>query len=117
MCTLYENRVDGEIKRATSASPLIANVEKLSAARRIAGVESASMSTIAKNLHNGLTYALRLVSREHILALADQAIVSASGFLTTLLIARWSDSTQLGVYALGLSLVLSLLAFQDSFIL
>jgi O-antigen/teichoic acid export membrane protein len=117
MCTLYENRVDGEIKRVTSASPLIANLEKLSAARRIAGVESASMSAIAKNLHNGLTYALHLVSREHILALADQAIVSASGFLTTLLIARWSDSTQLGVYALGLSLVLSLLAFQDSFIL
>jgi len=43
--------------------------------------------------------------------------VSAAGFLTTLLIARWSDSTQLGVYALGLSVLLSLLAFQDSFIL
>ena len=63
------------------------------------------------------SYALRLVSREHVLSLVDQAVVSGTSFLTTLLIARWSGSSQLGIYALGMSLLLSFLAFQDSLIL
>ncbi len=58
-----------------------------------------------------------IVRREHILSLADQAIVSATGFSTTFLIAHWSGSTQLGIYALGLSVLLSVVAFQDSLIL
>jgi hypothetical protein len=65
----------------------------------------------------GWKHAFSLVSREHVLSLADQAIVSVTGFLTTLLIARLSGSTQLGIYALGLSLLLSLVAFQESLIL
>ena len=75
------------------------------------------MSAIRENLPGGWKYAFSLVSREHVLSLADQAIVSVTGFLTTLLIARWSGSTQLGFYALGLSLLLSLVAFQESLIL
>jgi O-antigen/teichoic acid export membrane protein len=59
----------------------------------------------------------RYVSREHVFAFVDQAIVSAVGFLTTLIIAHWSDSSELGVYALGLSVLLSVVAFQDSLIL
>jgi O-antigen/teichoic acid export membrane protein len=43
-------------------------------------------------------------------------MVSATGFLTTIFIARWSGPTQLGFYALGLSVLLSLLGFQDSLI-
>jgi O-antigen/teichoic acid export membrane protein len=48
---------------------------------------------------------------------ADQAIVSGTSFLTTLMIARYSDAGQLGIYAVGMSLLLSLVAFQDSLIL
>jgi hypothetical protein len=40
--------------------------------------------------------------------------VSGTSFLTTLLIARSSDAGQLGVYAVGISLLGSLAAFQDS---
>jgi O-antigen/teichoic acid export membrane protein len=61
--------------------------------------------------------AFRFASREHVLALADQAVVSGTSFLTTLAIARWSDAGQLGIYAVGISLLVSLLAFQDSLIL
>ena len=61
--------------------------------------------------------ALGVVSREHVLSLADQAVVSGTSFLTTLLIARWSGSSQLGVYAIGITLLTTLLAFQDSLIL
>ena len=75
------------------------------------------MSAITENVRRSWKYAFRLVSREHVLSLVDQAIVSATGFLTTFLIARWSGSTQLGIYALGLSLLLSVLGFQDSLIL
>lgn len=62
-------------------------------------------------------HALRFVSREHAQSLADQAVVSGTSFLSTLLIARWSGSGQLGIYAFGMSLLLSSLAFQDSLIL
>jgi O-antigen/teichoic acid export membrane protein len=62
-------------------------------------------------------YAFRLVGREHILSLADQVVVSGTSFLTTLLIARWSDLRELGVYAVGISLVGFALTCQDSLIL
>jgi O-antigen/teichoic acid export membrane protein len=58
-----------------------------------------------------------IFSREHILSLADQGIVSATGFLTTFLIAHWSGSTQLGIYALGLSVLVSAVGFQENLIL
>ena len=59
----------------------------------------------------------RIISGAHALALADQAVVSATSFLTTVLIARWTGPSQLGAYAIGISLVASLLAVQDSLIL
>jgi O-antigen/teichoic acid export membrane protein len=110
---------DGEIKRAAPALPLTANSEnhKFSAAHRIANVASAYISAITENVRRSWKYVFRLVSREHFFALIDQAIVSATGFLTTFLIARWAGSTQLGIYALGLSLLLTVLGFQDSLIL
>ncbi len=101
-----------DVERATSSLPLAADLEgyRLSAAHRI-------VRAITTNLRRGWESGFRLISREHVLSLADQAIVSATGFLTTLLIARWSGSTQLGIYALGLSLLLSAVAFQESLIL
>ena len=76
-----------------------------------------SVSAAAENLRRVWKRAFGLVSREHALALVDQAVVSGTNFLTTLAIARWSDAGQLGIYAVGISLLVSLLAFQDSLIL
>jgi O-antigen/teichoic acid export membrane protein len=72
---------------------------------------------MAKSLGRVWKQAFGLVSVVHILSVADQAIVSGTSFLTTLMIARYSDAGQLGVYAVGISLLLSLVAFQDSLIL
>jgi O-antigen/teichoic acid export membrane protein len=76
-----------------------------------------ALSTIASSLRGTWKYASHVVSRDHALSLADQAVVSGTSFLTTLLIARSSDAGQLGVYAVGISLLLSVAAFQDSLIL
>jgi O-antigen/teichoic acid export membrane protein len=74
------------------------------------------LSAIAKNL--GLARnAFRVVLPAHFLPLADQAVVSGTSLLTTLLIARWSNPTELGIYVVGASLLLSVLAFQESLIL
>lgn len=52
----------------------------------------------------------------HTLALADQAIVSGASFLTTVLIARWTFPSELGLYSIGISLLISSLAIQESLI-
>jgi O-antigen/teichoic acid export membrane protein len=59
---------------------------------------------------------LDLVSLEPTLAVADRAVVSSTWFFTVLLIARYSDASQLGVYAVGISVLAALVAFQDSLI-
>src|SRR5581483_6028917 len=46
-------------------------------------------------------------SGKHALALMDQAVVSGTSFLTTVLIGRWCGASELGVYALGFSLLVS----------
>lgn len=58
-----------------------------------------------------------LVSRDHLLSFIDQGVVSGTSFLSTLLVARFSNAGELGVYAIGISLLASLIAFQDSLIL
>jgi O-antigen/teichoic acid export membrane protein len=50
------------------------------------------------------------------LALADQAVVSGASFLTTVLISHWTNSSLLGIYAIGISVLVSMLAIQDSLI-
>ena len=50
------------------------------------------------------------------LALGDQAVVSGASFLTTVLIGRWSDASELGVYALATSILASLIAMQESLV-
>jgi O-antigen/teichoic acid export membrane protein len=76
-----------------------------------------SAGALAKGWAGAWKQALRLVSRDHVLSLADQAVVSGSGFLTTVLIARWSGAGELGVYAVAASLLGTLLTCQDSLIL
>jgi O-antigen/teichoic acid export membrane protein len=53
----------------------------------------------------------------HALALADQAVVSGASFLTTVVIGRWTFPSQLGVYSIGISLLISSLVIQESLIL
>jgi O-antigen/teichoic acid export membrane protein len=52
----------------------------------------------------------------HALALADQAVVSAASFLTTVMIARWTIPNELGLYSIGISLLVSSLSIQESLI-
>jgi hypothetical protein len=58
----------------------------------------------------------RLISASHLLAWADQAVVSAASFLALVMIGRFTDAGQLGVYALGNSLIAMLLWTQESLI-
>lgn len=69
------------------------------------------------DLRGILNRAHNLLTREHIFSLVDQALVSGTSFLTTFLVARFSTAGELGVYAIGISVLVSLLAFQDSLIL
>ena len=46
-------------------------------------------------------------SGNHALALMDHAVVSGTSFLTTILIGRWCGASELGVYSLGFSLLVS----------
>jgi O-antigen/teichoic acid export membrane protein len=50
------------------------------------------------------------------LALADQAVVSGASFLTTVVIGRWTFPSELGVYSIGISLLISSVAIQESLI-
>src|ERR1700674_3216870 len=58
----------------------------------------------------------RLASGNHVLAWADQAVVSATSFLALIMIGRWTDPSQLGNYAVGASVLAMLLAAQESLI-
>jgi O-antigen/teichoic acid export membrane protein len=52
----------------------------------------------------------------HALALADQAVVSGASFLTMVVIGRFAAPSQLGLYAIGASLLVSSINIQDSLI-
>jgi len=58
----------------------------------------------------------RFISGAHVLALADQGVVSAASFLTTVIIGRWTDASQLGIYAIGISVLASSYTIQGSLI-
>src|SRR5262249_3510655 len=62
------------------------------------------------------TRILATVSGKDTLALVDQAVVSGTSFLTTVMIGRWGGAEELGVYSLGLSLLVSGLCVQESLI-
>src|SRR5258708_28119098 len=50
------------------------------------------------------------------IALADQAVVSGTSFLTTVLIGRFTYPSQLGIYVLAMSLLIAAMNFQHSLI-
>jgi len=57
-----------------------------------------------------------IVSDTHILALTDQAVVSAASFLTTVIIGRFTQPSELGLYSIGLALLASCLCIQEALI-
>src|SRR5260370_36685151 len=59
----------------------------------------------------------RVIFGTHFLALADQAVVSGSSLLSTVVIGRFTVPNQLGIYTIALSILGSLLAVQDALIL
>ena len=59
---------------------------------------------------------LQRVRGVHLLALSDQAVVSAASFLTTVIIGRFTDPSQLGTYAIAISILASLFTIQGSLI-
>ena len=56
------------------------------------------------------------ISGVHALALVDQVVVSAASFLTTVTIGRFTDPSQLGAYAIGISVLASSFTIQGSLI-
>jgi len=58
-----------------------------------------------------------LVSGSHVTALVDQGIVSGTSFLTSVMIARFGGSSQLGLYAIAMSILVTLMAIQESLVL
>lgn len=63
-----------------------------------------------------LRKALKSAWGKHVVAVADQAIVSGTSFLALILVGRWSSASELGIYALGLSLLIALIGIQESLI-
>jgi O-antigen/teichoic acid export membrane protein/RIO-like serine/threonine protein kinase len=78
---------------------------------------SVAATAIAKILDTLRKHAFSFFSTEHFLSHVDQAVVSLTGFFTTVLIARGGGSRELGIYALALSVALSAVGFQESLIL
>lgn len=64
----------------------------------------------------GLVGLIRLGSGTHAVALADQAVVSSASFLTTIIVGRWTHPNELGLYAIGASLMVLALNFQESLV-
>jgi O-antigen/teichoic acid export membrane protein len=59
---------------------------------------------------------LRIAGGPHVLALVDQAIVSCTSFLTTVLIARWTFPSELGSFSIAISLLFPLFCVQEALI-
>src|SRR6266851_2215639 len=59
----------------------------------------------------------RVVFGTYFLALADQAVVSGTILLSTVLVGRFTVPSQLGIYTIALSVLGSLFAVQDALIL
>lgn len=57
-----------------------------------------------------------LLERGPVLACLDQAAVSAASFLTLIMVARWTDAEQLGIFAIGLSIIGVTLAVQHALV-
>lgn len=73
----------------------------------------------AKSLagRRALAHLASLAKSAHVLAVLDQGIVSATNFVSMLLVARYASSSDAGRYSVILSLIAIAIALQDSFVL
>ena len=67
-------------------------------------------------LKDMIPYVVNETSKKRVLALGDQAIVSATSFFTIVTLGRFCNKTELGFFALGMSIVLFLMCLQESII-
>ncbi|WJR77321.1 polysaccharide biosynthesis C-terminal domain-containing protein [Bradyrhizobium sp. NP1] len=58
----------------------------------------------------------RLAFGQHMIALVDQAIVSGASFASTVIVARWTVPSQLGIYSIGISLLVASVTIQEALI-
>ena len=58
----------------------------------------------------------RPVSGAHVSALFDKAVVSGASFLTMIMIGRRTNAVEIGLYAIGASILVSFLAIQQTLI-
>jgi O-antigen/teichoic acid export membrane protein len=63
-----------------------------------------------------LAHAISMLSSRQLQALADQVIVSATGFVVLLMLGRWSDPAEVGTYVIALSLLAMGIAASDALI-
>ncbi len=59
----------------------------------------------------------RSIGMNEVLAVLDQAAVSGANFLATVAVGRWARPAELGIYALGMSIVFILINVQRSLII
>jgi O-antigen/teichoic acid export membrane protein len=64
----------------------------------------------------GVLHTLWATWQMHALALADQAVVSGTSFLTTVVVGRSTSASELGLYAIASSLLVASVTIQDSLI-
>jgi O-antigen/teichoic acid export membrane protein/tRNA A-37 threonylcarbamoyl transferase component Bud32 len=82
--------------------------------KRLAAADVVSGS---RGRERGLSTILKGIASDiHILALADQGVVSAASFLTTVIIGRFTEPNELGLYSIGLTLIASCLCIQEALI-
>jgi O-antigen/teichoic acid export membrane protein len=59
---------------------------------------------------------VRLLTNSHVLGWADQAVVSATSLMVLVMLGRWAGPHELGIYAIGFSIIALLVATQESLI-
>src|SRR5215469_6166014 len=60
-----------------------------------------------------MTSMLSLGSGAHAMALADQFVISGTSFVSAVMIGRWCLPSELGVYSMGISLLVGFISIQD----
>jgi len=98
-----------ESEAATGKSPVLPHAQG-----PIAVAPNASTAEAKKKWAR--TKVVEILSGTHALALADQAVVSGTSFLTTVLVGRWVEPSALGAYSIAISLLFSLWCVQESLI-
>ena len=83
----------------------------------VATSEATEKQTLAMRLAQRWPRLFSATAVKSVVALTDQAVVSGTSFLTTILIARAAGPDQLGLYVLGTSLIMFVLPVQQSLVM